>query len=87
MREEKLLPALKKFGPHFERFLKEAGSGFFGKSVSYVDFYIADWFYSLHEFDKELFEKQYPFLVEHYKKVYALPELQKYVSSRPAAAL
>lgn len=61
---------LEKFAPHFERLLKESGTGFFGRSgVSYVDFYIADGIYSLHGFDKELIEKKYPFFVQHYKKV------------------
>jgi glutathione S-transferase len=84
LRSEKLEPNLEKFGPHFERIFKESGSGFFVKSgVSYADFYIADTVYSLHGFDKELFEKKCPYFVEHFKKVYALPELQNYLSSRP----
>jgi glutathione S-transferase len=75
---------LEKFGPHLERFLKEAGSGFFGKSgPSYVDFFIAEGLFSLYNVEKELLESKYPFLVQHFKKVHALPELQKYLSTRP----
>lgn len=72
-----------KFAPYYERFLKESGSGFFGKNgPSYVDFYIADAFFTLHGLEKELMEKKYSFLIDHYKRVFALPELQNYLSSR-----
>jgi glutathione S-transferase len=70
LRDEKLKPNLEKFLPYFESYLKESGSGFFVKSgVSYVDFYVADFFYTLHGFEKDLFEKKYSFMIEHYKKV------------------
>lgn len=76
------------FGSYFERFLKESGTGFFGKSgVSYVDFYIADAFFTLHSFEKELLDKKYPFFVEHYKRVYDLPELHNYLQSRPTTPI
>jgi len=88
VRQEKLLPSLERFAPHFERLLKESGSGYFGRSgVSYVDFYIAEGLYSLYGFEKELMESKYPFLVEHFKRVHALPELQKYLSSRPLSPI
>jgi len=88
IRKEKLLPALEKFGPHLERILKESGSGFFGKSgVSYVDFYIAEAVFSLYGFEKELLESKYPFLVEHLKRVHALPELQNYLSTRKSSPI
>jgi glutathione S-transferase len=75
---------LEKFAPHFQRLLEESGSGFFGKSgVSYVDFFVAEGLFSTYGVEKELLESKYPFLVEYFKRVHALPELQKYLSSRP----
>jgi glutathione S-transferase len=77
-----------KLAPYYDKFLKESGTGFFGKSgPSYVDFYIADAFYTLHGVEKDLLDKKYPYLVEHYKRVYALPELQNYLSTRPQTSV
>jgi hypothetical protein len=83
-------PALAKFGPYFERFLKESGSGFFAKSgVSYVDLYIAEGVFNLHKHDADFMEKNYPYFVQHMKKVHGLPELQHYLhsSERPDSVI
>jgi hypothetical protein len=74
------VPAVEKFGPYFERFLKESGTGFFGKNVSYVDFYIAEHVSTLYKQNPETF-KNHEFFVQHMKKVHALPELQSYLNS------
>ncbi|KAI6177877.1 Protein CBR-GST-6.1 [Aphelenchoides bicaudatus] len=74
---EKVIPALEKYGPQFEHLLRESGSGFFGRSgISYVDFYIADQVYTLHKYRPEAMEAYFPYLVEHMKRVHALPGLQ-----------
>uniref|UniRef100_A0A914CUF9 glutathione transferase n=1 Tax=Acrobeloides nanus TaxID=290746 RepID=A0A914CUF9_9BILA len=75
--------SMEKNMPVLEKLLKESGSGFFAKSgVSWVDFYIASFI--------ETFERLIPSvmsvykdLLKHKETVYALPQLKKYLESRP----
>lgn len=76
-------PCMEKSMPILEKFLNESSSGFFSKSgVSWVDFYVANFFESLEGFDKELMDG-YRGVLEHKERIYALPQLQKYLETRP----
>lgn len=80
--KEALLPAVEKHFPVLENLLKKSGTGFFGSSVSWVDFLIAEGLYSFYTMHPETFE-QYPELVKLISKVHNLPELKEYVETRP----
>lgn len=75
--------AIAKHFPVLEKILKESGSGFFAKSgVSWVDFHIASFTETLEGLGPDVV-KNYKELLKHKEKVYALPQLKKYLESRP----
>lgn len=78
-----LVPTLEKFLPMFEKLLKESGSGFFAKSgVSWVDFAVAESISTFQNMAPEVIKK-HSALVEHVKRVHALPQLKDYLAKRP----
>lgn len=83
LKKEKLIPTLEKYAPLFEDALKESGSGFFAKSgPTYLDFHIGEIFNQLRTLDPDVWSK-YTVFEEHHKRVHALPQLKKYLDSRP----
>ncbi|KAI6204552.1 hypothetical protein M3Y94_00688000 [Aphelenchoides besseyi] len=85
LRNEKFLPAANKYFPLMEQKLKESNSGFFGSSgPSYVDFFVNESIEVLKQphYEQKLIEEIAPLLVEHSKRVNALPQLQDYLSKR-----
>uniref|UniRef100_A0AC34R578 Glutathione S-transferase n=2 Tax=Panagrolaimus sp. JU765 TaxID=591449 RepID=A0AC34R578_9BILA len=80
-------PAADKYIPALERALHASGSGFFSKKgVSYVDFYVAEYVDTLNGFLPEFLVK-HPALLDHSKRVHDLPQIQKYLSTRPKTAV
>lgn len=68
--------------PHFERALKEAGSGFYTPSgLTFFDLVIAEGESRLVEAEPDLI-KDFPLVVQHGKRVHELPELQEYLANR-----
>ena len=80
--QKALLPAVEKHFPVLVNLLKKSGSGFFGRSVSWVDFMIAEGLYTFHCMEPKIFEN-YPELIEHLNRVHSLPEIKEYVEARP----
>lgn len=75
-------PVLEKHMPILEERLKGSNSGFFGKNVSWVDFFVASFTETLENHGKDIIGG-YKILLDHKNRVYALPELEKYLSTRP----
>uniref|UniRef100_A0AC34G672 Glutathione S-transferase n=1 Tax=Panagrolaimus sp. ES5 TaxID=591445 RepID=A0AC34G672_9BILA len=77
-------PTVKQYLPVLVKLLKQSKSEFFADSgLTWVDFLVAEYFDSINGHARELL-KNYPELLEHSKKVHSLPQLQKYLSTRPA---
>lgn len=49
-----------------------------------MDFLLATFVDQIVEYGKKDAFKEYPLLVEHHKRILELPELSKYIASRPA---
>uniref|UniRef100_A0A914CFS0 glutathione transferase n=1 Tax=Acrobeloides nanus TaxID=290746 RepID=A0A914CFS0_9BILA len=76
-------PTLEKNLPILEKLLKDSGSGFFAKSgVSWVDFHVASYIETLEGLGPDVVAN-YKEITKHKAKVYALPQLKKYLDSRP----
>ena len=64
------------------KLLKGSKSEFFADSgLTWVDFLVVEYIDSVHGHAPELL-KNYPELLEHSKRVHALPQLQKYLQNR-----
>uniref|UniRef100_A0A914Z2L6 glutathione transferase n=1 Tax=Panagrolaimus superbus TaxID=310955 RepID=A0A914Z2L6_9BILA len=84
--ENQFKPAAEKYLPAFHQALSKTGSGYFVKSgISYIDFVVAENVDKLNGLLPEFFAK-HPSLLQHSKRVMSLPELQKYLSTRPQSA-
>jgi len=80
---EKVVAAKDKLFPALEKFLKESGSGFLvGKSVTWVDFLIAERLETTHEYAPHLFDghPEIPAWINH---VMDLPNIKKWIQERP----
>ncbi|KAI6176328.1 GST protein [Aphelenchoides bicaudatus] len=75
-------PALEKFIPLFEKLLEQSKSGFFGKNVSFADFFFAEGIQSLKNVEPESL-KDHPIITEHQERVHSLPDIKDYVANRP----
>uniref|UniRef100_A0A914QSR3 GST C-terminal domain-containing protein n=1 Tax=Panagrolaimus davidi TaxID=227884 RepID=A0A914QSR3_9BILA len=76
-------PNVKQYLPVIIKLLKQSKSEFFADSgLTWVDFLVSEYFDSINGHAPELL-KNYPELLEHSKKVHSLPNLQKYLGSRP----
>uniref|UniRef100_A0A914CL94 glutathione transferase n=1 Tax=Acrobeloides nanus TaxID=290746 RepID=A0A914CL94_9BILA len=76
-------PCMEKNLPILVKLLNESGSGFFGKSgVSWVDFFIASSMETMQGFAGELLG-HYKEMLAHMDRVNSLPQLKKYIDSRP----
>ncbi|KAI6219212.1 Glutathione S-transferase protein [Aphelenchoides besseyi] len=80
--DAEFLPALKKYAPKMETLLRKQPSGFFGRTVSWVDFYVAGTVRTFDIIDATSLVA-YPTLSAHYERVYALPQLQAYLKKDP----
>lgn len=82
LRRDVFVPGVQQRFPLYVKLLAESGSGFFAPSgLTFVDFAIADYFRTIQIAEPELL-KEYPELVKHLEKVYALTELKQYLSTR-----
>jgi hypothetical protein len=67
--------------PKFVKLLQQSGSGFFAPSgLTYVDFVVAEYFQTLRQNNREFYN--YPELNAFVERVYALPQLKKYLAYR-----
>ncbi|KAI1711874.1 glutathione S-transferase 1 [Ditylenchus destructor] len=82
---EIFVPAIEKSYPIIQKSLKESGSGFAVKSgLTWVDFVLAEVITTFNGLDPEL-AKKYPDLAKYVEKVHSVPQIKKYVESRPKA--
>lgn len=85
LKKEHLLPAVESKFPIFQKYLREAHSGFYAKSgLTYVDFIVAEFFDIINSMNPEVFEA-YPDLIKHVERIHDLPNLKPYIESRPSA--
>lgn len=76
------IPAIHKYLPYLLIAIKESTSGFFAKSgLTWVDFYVASNIETINNLTPNELQ-QYPELVKHLHRVYALNELQDYLTHR-----
>uniref|UniRef100_A0A914CN23 glutathione transferase n=1 Tax=Acrobeloides nanus TaxID=290746 RepID=A0A914CN23_9BILA len=81
--KEKFVPAAEKYFPLYKKYLKEAEYGFLFKSgVTWVDFYLAEFNFTLNNLIPDFFTS-HPEFKQHVDKVHALSQLQNYLKSRP----
>jgi len=79
----KVVPAIEKYGPFLVKALKESGSGFFvGKSVTWADLMIADFFRSFVTFQPTALDK-FADIKAHMERIEQLPNIKKWIESRP----
>ncbi|KAE9554771.1 hypothetical protein FO519_002032 [Halicephalobus sp. NKZ332] len=84
LRKEHLIPAAESKLPLFEKYLKDAHSGYYVKSgLTYVDFIVAEFFDILYAMESSIFSP-HPALIEHVKRIHSLPTVKKYVEKRPS---
>lgn len=78
---------LAKYLPLYNDLLEKNGSGFYvGPHETYVDFWIAEYLFTLNQMVPELL-KDYPNLLAHIKRIHNLPQLKSYISSRKQTPL
>lgn len=66
----------------FEKYLKEAGNGWYFKGgLTVVDFLFAGFWTDIDRLAPEFFDK-YPLLKANADKVFGLPQIQKYLEER-----
>lgn len=83
LRKEKFIPIWQKYAPHFEDALKKADSGFYASSgLTYLDFAMSKGSERMIQIEPELV-KEFPLFVANSKRINVLPELQKYMKTRP----
>ncbi|KAI6234039.1 Glutathione S-transferase 1 [Aphelenchoides fujianensis] len=75
-------PALAKYAPKMEALLAQSRSGFFGKQLSWVDFFVAGTVQTFKIIDM-VGMQAYPQLLAHNQKIYALPQLRAYFRQHP----
>lgn len=62
--------------------LDQSPSGYFGRQISWVDFYVADSMLTMSNFAKAEVDK-YPKILAHQQKVFNSGRLKNYINSRP----
>ncbi|GMT13632.1 hypothetical protein PFISCL1PPCAC_4929, partial [Pristionchus fissidentatus] len=83
LKKEHGIPARDKFFPLIEKQLKETGSGFLvGASVTYVDLLIAEQVEQITT-NVPAFLDAFPEVLEHAKKIHAIPQIKKWIEARP----
>jgi len=81
--KDNVVPAKDKLFPALEHYLKESGSGFLvGKSVTWVDFLIAERLETTHEYAPHLFDG-HPEIPKWIHHVMDLPNIKKWIQERP----
>jgi glutathione S-transferase len=81
------LPAAEKVYGRIGEHLSKSTSGFLANSgLTWGDFLLSESTLTLQGMDTE-FASRYPYMVEHQKKVYAVPELQEYLKNRRPSAV
>ncbi|PAV60686.1 hypothetical protein WR25_14442 [Diploscapter pachys] len=83
LRQDVYIPTIKKHFPLFVSFLKNNKSGFFvGDRLTWVDITLAHAFSTMDKTDSELM-KDFPEVIDHYKKIHSLPKIKEYLEKRP----
>jgi len=78
------VPGVERMFPLVVKLLAQSGSGFFTPSgPTYVDFVMAEYFDNLLRHEPQALDG-YPEIAAHIKKVFELPQLQQYMSTRKA---
>lgn len=75
------IPITEKYFSRLEKQLKAAGGHYFGSALSWADFVVAPFVDQQLSAHPDLIGK-YTGLVEHSKRILALPELQHYLKTR-----
>ena len=87
MRKNVFLPGTERIFTLFVKLLAESGSGFFIKSgLTYVDFVLVEFFDTIRLLEPEVIGK-YKELIAFVDKVYAVPKLKSYLSTRKASSI
>ncbi|CAD5210063.1 unnamed protein product [Bursaphelenchus okinawaensis] len=86
MRRDVFLPAIEKHLPNYVKLLKKSKSGFFGKKVSWIDFTISEFLFTLKTYESRILRK-FPQLVRFLDRVYHLPEIRNYLKERAKTPL
>ena len=87
LREKLYVPASAKFFPILKNFIKEAGNGYLTKGgPTWADFFFAENFDGLKHLVPNFYE-DHPEFKRLNEQVHSLPQLQKYLQSRPQLAL
>lgn len=76
-------PVTERFFKLYSQLLRTHKGGFYvGNKETFVDFWIADFLYTLKNYAPELFE-QHQDLLQHVERVQQLPQLKAYIENRP----
>jgi hypothetical protein len=86
LHDNQFMPAIQKYAPKMEQFLDRSASGFFGGSVSWVDFYVAGTIQTFMYIDP-VTVMSYTKLADHNDRIYKLPELQAYLKKHPPVSV
>ena len=82
LKKTHLIPAVESKFPVFEKYLKEAKSGYYVKSgLTYVDFIVAEFLDIIYGMESSVFSA-YPTLTDHINRIHSLPTVRKYVNKR-----
>ncbi|CAD5215217.1 unnamed protein product [Bursaphelenchus xylophilus] len=86
LRRDVFLPAVERHLPTYVKLLKKSKSGFFGKKVSWIDFTISEFLYTIKTYEGRILRK-FPQLVRFLDRVYHLPEIRAYLKERTRTPL
>jgi glutathione S-transferase len=78
-----VIPGIQQFLPFFEKALAQSNSGYLvSGGLSWIDFCICEQVRWMNDSLPDLM-KQFPLLLAHANRIYALPTLQDYLKNRP----
>ncbi|KAI6172267.1 Glutathione S-transferase-1 [Aphelenchoides besseyi] len=86
LRRDIFLPAVDKYFPVYVRLLGEQKSGYFGKSVSWIDFAVSEFLFTINQHEPYILKK-YPLLISYMERVRQLPQLVSYLRNRALTPL
>ncbi|KAI6228369.1 putative glutathione S-transferase 6 [Aphelenchoides besseyi] len=86
LRRDVFLPAVDKYFPVYVRLLGEQKSGYFGKSVSWIDFAVSEFLFTINQHEPYILQK-YPLLIVYMERVRQLPQLVSYLRNRALTPL
>ncbi|CAI4226214.1 unnamed protein product [Auanema sp. JU1783] len=84
LKQEVYLPSREKYLRFLSNFLKKSSTGFLaGGDVTYIDLVIAEQVATMREHWSD-FSDGYPEIIAHEKKVHDIPQIKKWIETRPA---